>query len=274
MASGLAAPPGHLPDELQLRREPGGRGRLPGATPTLADPPVRTLPLPADRDHAEPMGTPLLRLTPSPGDTPTAPTRSDALGDAAELRFADSVARYSHADWKREQLAEPTCHATILYISIGRPLALPPDFFTCYPSHKHPFLSDIQELAGKGRLHETDDTFVLLVRNPTLPPTTSVKLCGASCLLAKRRASSHLGSPAHAPLDHASLSLDGLLSSRHHARVAHAGVFVLAVWRQFVHPVVASLLLEVPSAEKPTADCPLAHDHNASAGRSRCHRQC
>ena len=43
-------------------------------------------------------GTPLLRLTPSPGDTPTAYTRSDALGDAAELRFADSVARYSHAD--------------------------------------------------------------------------------------------------------------------------------------------------------------------------------
>ena len=30
------------------------------------------------------MGTPLLRLTPSSGDTPTAYTRSDALGDAAE----------------------------------------------------------------------------------------------------------------------------------------------------------------------------------------------
>ena len=48
-------------------------------------------------DHAEPMETPLLPLTPSPGDTPTAPTRSDALGDAAELRFADSIARYSRA---------------------------------------------------------------------------------------------------------------------------------------------------------------------------------
>ena len=44
------------------------------------------------------MGTPLLRLTPSPGDTPTAPTRSNALGDPAELRFADSFAQYLHAD--------------------------------------------------------------------------------------------------------------------------------------------------------------------------------
>ena len=121
------------------------------------------------------MGTPLLQLTPSPGDTPTTPTRSDALDDAAELRFADSVARYSHADWKREQRAEPTCHATIRYISIGRPSALPPDFLECYPSSRRPSLSDIQKLANKGRLHTTDDDIVLLVRNPTLPPTRSDK---------------------------------------------------------------------------------------------------
>ena len=44
------------------------------------------------------MGPPLLRLTPSPGERPTAHTRLDALGDAAELRFADSVARDSHDD--------------------------------------------------------------------------------------------------------------------------------------------------------------------------------
>ena len=91
------------------------------------------------------MGTPLLRLTRPPGDTPATLTRSDALDDAAELRFADSVARYSHADWKREKHAEMTCHTTIRYISIGRPLALPPDFLACYPSPKRPALSDIQE---------------------------------------------------------------------------------------------------------------------------------
>ena len=79
------------------------------------------------------MQTPILRLTPSPGDTPTAHTRSDALGDAVQLRFAGSVARYSHADWKREQNAEPTCHATIRYLSIGRPLALPPTFWRANP---------------------------------------------------------------------------------------------------------------------------------------------
>ena len=42
-----------------------------------------------------------------------------------------------------------------------------------YPSHKRPSLSDIQELAGKGRLHSTDDDIILLVRNPTPPTTTS-----------------------------------------------------------------------------------------------------
>ena len=61
------------------------------------------------------------------------------------------------------------------YIPIGRPSALPPDFLACYPSHKRPSLSDIQELAGKGRLHSTDDDIILLVRNPTLPPTRSDK---------------------------------------------------------------------------------------------------
>ena len=132
------------------------------------------------------MRTPLLRLTPSPGDTPTAYTRSDALGDAAELRFADSVARYSHADWKREQHAEPTCHATIRYVSTRRPSALPPDFLARYLSHKRPCLSDLKELVGKGRLHTTDDDIVLLVRNPTLPPTSSDKpnsVGQAACLL-------------------------------------------------------------------------------------------
>ena len=132
------------------------------------------------------MGIPLLRLTPSPGDMPTAHTRSDALGDAAELRFADSVARYSHVDWKREQHAEPTCHAMMRYVSIGRPSVLPLDFLACYPIHKRPSLSDINELAGKSRLHTTDDDIILLIRSPTLPPTRSDKpnsVRRAACLL-------------------------------------------------------------------------------------------
>ena len=110
----------------------------------------------------------------------------DALGDAPELQFDDSVARYSRADWAREQQAEPTYHAAMRYITIGRPSALPAEFLSCYPSHKRPSLSDIQELAGKGRLRTTDDDIVLLVWNPTPPLTTSAEPSSvgrAACLL-------------------------------------------------------------------------------------------
>ena len=59
-------------------------------------------------------------------------------GDAAKLQFADSVAHYSHADWERQQQTEPTCHAAMRYITIGRPSAPPADFLSCYPSHNQP----------------------------------------------------------------------------------------------------------------------------------------
>ena len=82
---------------FQTRYNPAASPTPPVAvTVALVDSPVRTVPLPSNRDHAEHMRTPLLRLTSSPGDTPTAQKRSDALGEAAELRFSDSVARYSH----------------------------------------------------------------------------------------------------------------------------------------------------------------------------------
>ena len=71
----------------------------------LAGPPGTTTGLPRPRRVY--METPLLRLTPSTGDTPTAYTRSDALGDVARWRFA-----------------KPTCHAMMRYVSIGRPSVL------------------------------------------------------------------------------------------------------------------------------------------------------
>ena len=174
---GPGAPP--RPSSRRLTTPPRARRPRPAPptalTSTLAVPPARTVQPPSDHDHAEPMGTPLLQLWPSPGNTLTTPTMSDAPDAAVELRFADSVARDSHADWKREQHAEPTCHATVRYISIVRPSTLPPDVLACYPLHERPSLSDILELAGKGRLHTTDDDVVLLVRNPTLPQTRSDK---------------------------------------------------------------------------------------------------
>ena len=51
--------------------------------------------------------------------------------------------------------------------------------------------------------------------------------------------------PAHAPLDHASLSFNGLLPPWHHAHVAHAREVSLVDWYECVHPVVASPLLAV-----------------------------
>ena len=68
------------------------------ASPAPAASPVPPVPTPSDNDRAEPVGTPLLRPTPPLRDTPPAPAKLDALGDAAELQFADSVARYSHAN--------------------------------------------------------------------------------------------------------------------------------------------------------------------------------
>ena len=114
---------------------------------------------------------------------PTAPTTFDALGDAAELQLADSVARYSQADWEREQQAE-SCDAAMRYITVGRPPVLLPDFLSCYPSHQRPSLLDIQELAGKGRSRTTDD-IVLLVRNPPPAPTPNApsSVRRAACLL-------------------------------------------------------------------------------------------
>ena len=78
--------------------------------------PVPTVLIPSDRTRTELVGTPLPRLTPTPGDTPIAPPNLDALGDVEELQFADSVTRFLHADWEREQQAEPTRHAAMRYV--------------------------------------------------------------------------------------------------------------------------------------------------------------
>lgn len=74
----------------------------------------------------------------------------DALGAATELQFGISTARYSHADWEREQYLESTCHATIRYIILGRPLTLPDDLLPRFHLRQRPAFSKFQELDGKG----------------------------------------------------------------------------------------------------------------------------
>ena len=68
------------------------------------------------------------------------------------------------------------------YITIGRPPALPPNVLSRYPSHQRPSVSDIQELAGNGRLHTSDVDIDLLVRNPP-PPDAPSSVGRAVCLL-------------------------------------------------------------------------------------------
>ena len=135
-----------LPRVSRLRPDPSTT-----TTPAPSVSSVLTVLIPSNHDRGEPVGTPLLRLLFFLGDTAPAPFKLGALGDAAEFSFIDSVTRYSQADWEREQQAQPTCHAAMRYITIGQPSSLPADFLSCYPSHKRPSLSDIQELAGKGR---------------------------------------------------------------------------------------------------------------------------
>ena len=140
MALGPAGPLDHLPGGLTPRCESHGRGPV--------RPPPRPLLLPPRRSRrcqyrptasAQSLWELLsYDLGPPLGDTPPVPAKLDALGDAAKLQFADSVARYSHADWERQQQAELTCRAARCYITIGRPPALTADFLSCYPSHNQP----------------------------------------------------------------------------------------------------------------------------------------
>ena len=106
-------------------------------------------------------------------------------GAAAESQFVDSSASCSHPDWAREQQAEPACHAAMSYIALGRPPSLPDDFLSCFPSHQLPSFWEIQELAGKGRLHTTDDGIVLLIRQPSpqSPPDSQHPVRRAACWL-------------------------------------------------------------------------------------------
>ena len=138
------------------------------------------MPIPSDRVGAEPVGTPLLRLTPPLGDTLPVPAKLD---DADKLQFADSVA-YSHADWQRQQQAEPTCHAARRYITIGRPSALTAGFKSCYPSHNQPPLPPDADWRGAAlTLPEVREAFFYWRRTTLVPHARSGSAATATCLL-------------------------------------------------------------------------------------------
>ena len=68
---------------LRIRRPRPGPHTA--ATPAPAASSVPTAQIPSDRDRAEPVGTLSFGFTPPLGDTPLAPAKLDALGDAAKL---------------------------------------------------------------------------------------------------------------------------------------------------------------------------------------------
>ena len=108
------------------------------SAPAPAASPALTIPIPSGGDRAEPVGTPPLRFPPS-ADVPSATTAElDALGPAAELQFGDSTKCYSHADWAREQQAEPAFHVAMRYFAFARPLSLLADFLSCFSSQQRP----------------------------------------------------------------------------------------------------------------------------------------
>ena len=99
MILGPAGPLDHLPASNTPPRVPRSRP-IPStaATPASTSSLVPAVPIQFDRYRAEPIGTPLLRLPPTPGDMPIAPTKLEALGDVGTPQFADPVPRFSHAD--------------------------------------------------------------------------------------------------------------------------------------------------------------------------------
>ena len=167
--------------------------------------------------------------------------------------------RYPHADWAREQQAEPTCHAAMRYIVLGQPPALPADFMSRVPSHQRPSLSEIQELTSRDRLHITDDDIVLLVRQLTPPPpSNSQRQVGrAACLLNDERVRIYVSQ--HMFSGYAGFQFDSFLPPRHHV---HARAFLVVDWYEHLHPEVASPP-PVSSTENLAADGPLAHHLDA-----------
>ena len=102
---------------------------LPPTSIVLTPSPVvssgRTAPIPSDRDSAEPVRTPLLRLPPPTNVPPVTNTDMDALGAATEFHVGEPKERYLDADWAQEQQVKPACNAAMIYIALGRPEALP-----------------------------------------------------------------------------------------------------------------------------------------------------
>ena len=171
-----------LPDYRMAARSGFAASATPAPPPKAS---LRSLPPPrsARLDSTISLG----RLTspdPTPGSNsqmdnspPAAPPAAQypAPGNdnrAAAEQLSNTLLRYSHRDWEQAQRADPLCDATRHYIKLGYPN--PPPFSLCdhLPSHTRPEISNIVDLATKGRLLQGDDDTTLLVRKPITAVST------------------------------------------------------------------------------------------------------
>ena len=115
-------------------------------------------------------------------------------------------------------------------------------------SHQRPPFPEIQELAGKCRLHTTDEDIVLLVHNPTpahcslRPAVRTARLLGDKPI---RVYVPLLTRPWIMQAGHSTASCH-LGTAR--ASISHARAFLLVDRNEHVHLLVVAPLLEVPSA--------------------------
>ena len=119
-------------------------------------------------DHPSPVAPPAQQDATLDGET----------GTIAEQQLYNTLLGYSHSNWDRGQRANPLCDAARRYIQLGRPNPLPRSFCDHFSSHMRPEITDIADLAAKGRLLQGDHDSTLLVRKPITNALTPATLSG------------------------------------------------------------------------------------------------
>ena len=156
-----------LPPKARLRSSPPPRSARLGSTIPLrrpTSPRMATAPNP-QMDHLPPVAPPAQQDA----------TPGDKTSTVAEQQLHNTLLGYSHSGWDKAQRAGPLCDAARRYIQLGRPNPLPRSFCDHLPSHTRPEITDIADLAAKGRLLQGDHDSILLVRKPitnALTPAT------------------------------------------------------------------------------------------------------
>ena len=119
-------------------------------------------------DHPSPVASPAQQDATLDGET----------GTIAEQQLYNTLLGYSHINWDRGQRVNPLCGAARRYIQLGRPNLPPRSFCDHFSSHMRPEITDIADLAAKGRLLQGDYDSTLLVRKPITNALTPATLSG------------------------------------------------------------------------------------------------